>query len=323
MTTARLRVRVEAATAVALGVQELRLVRTDGAALPAYAPGAHIDLHLQDGLVRQYSLCGPVEDLAAYTVAVKLEPQSRGGSRAVHEKLHAGSVLEISEPRTNFPYQQDAVHSVLVAGGIGVTPLLCMARDLHRRGRSFVMHYFAGSSEQAAFADRLQASDLSQRVQLHIGLNPQQVKNALTVALREPIAGAQLYLCGPGGFMDLVRATATELGWPQDAVNLEYFKAPETVSAAGEDAPIRLMLARSGRTLTVPAGVPIIDVLREAGVEIETSCEQGVCGTCVTQVIDGVPEHRDLFLTEAEKRSGSCMAVCVSRARTTHLTLDL
>jgi len=323
MNAARLRVRVEAVTPVAVGVQELRLVRADGAALPAYAPGAHIDLHLRDGLVRQYSLCGPVEDLTAYTVAVKLEPQLRGGSRAVHEKLHAGSVLEISEPRTNFPYQRDAVHSVLVAGGIGVTPLLCMARDLQRRGRSFSLHYFATSAEHAAFADQLQSSVLSQRVQLHFGLSPQQVKDALTVALGAPVAGAQLCLCGPAGFMDLVRESATGLGWPQDSVNLEYFKAAETMPAAGEDAPIRLTLARSGRTLTVPAGVPIIDVLREGGIEILTSCEQGVCGTCIARVIDGVPEHRDLFLTEAEKRSGSCMAVCVSRARTSHLTLDL
>jgi vanillate O-demethylase ferredoxin subunit len=306
-----------------MDVRELRLARPDGQPLPAYTPGAHVDLHLAPGLVRQYSLCGPAQERGFYTVAVKLEQNSRGGSRAVHESLHAGATLEISEPRNNFPFHACAPHSVLVAGGIGITPLLCMARELRNVHRPFALHYFARSQGHAAFAQQLDSPEWRDAAHLHFGLDLSGTAEALERALADPVAGAQLYLCGPASFMDLVRTIAAKRGWPTGCVNLEYFKAGETASAAEADRQIQVTLARRGDRVVVPAGVPIIDALRRAGVEIDTSCEQGVCGTCVTRVLDGIPDHRDMFLTEQEKTDGSCMAVCVSRARTGHLVLDL
>jgi vanillate monooxygenase ferredoxin subunit len=308
---------------VACDVRELQLASADGAPLPPYAPGAHVDLHLGPGLTRQYSLCGPAQERGYYRIAVKLEQNSRGGSRAVHEGLRPGAQLEISAPHNNFKFHACAPHSILIAGGIGITPLLCMAQELLRTEQTFELHYFARSQEHAAFAQQLTSGAWHDFVHLHFGLQPSRTAEALQRVLGNRIGGAQLYLCGPSGFMDLVRQIAGDRGWPADSVNLEYFKAGEPLASPGTDRPIEVTLARRGQTITVPAAVPIIDALRAAGVEVQTSCEQGVCGTCLTGVLDGVPDHRDLFLTDQEKASGTCMAVCVSRARTDHLALDL
>jgi vanillate O-demethylase ferredoxin subunit len=304
-------------------VRQLKLARRDGHLLPPFTPGAHIDLHLAPGLVRQYSLCGAMEVDTHYTVAVKLEPQSRGGSRAVHEQLAPGSELSISPPRNNFPMDLEAPHSVLIGGGIGITPLLCMARALVRRGRSFRLHYFARSEEHAAFLDVLRQPGFAQSTELHLGKSHEATEASLREALCEPRPGAQVYLCGPRAFMDLVCHVAAAQGWPKANVHLEYFNAGQQEAAVTTEHEVRVTLARSGLTVPVPPGAVLIDVLRAAGVSVDTSCEQGVCGTCVTRVLDGTPEHRDLFLTDEEKARGDCMALCVSRALTPHLVLDL
>lgn len=322
MSGARIPVVVRSAQFVARDVRQLALARLDGGALPAFTPGAHVDLHLGAGLVRQYSLCSSADDRSAYVVAVKLEPQSRGGSRVVHEGVEPGVHLEISAPRNHFPLTMDAPHSVLVAGGIGVTPLLCMARALAANGRSFTLHHFARSREQAAFFDVLGAPPFARDSRFHLGLGRQETAAALSDALAHRSKGALLYLCGPGAFMDLVLRIAGDSGWPHDAVHLEHFGAGEPVPASG-DRDIDVTLARSGVTVPVPAGVSVIDALRSAGVCVDSSCEQGVCGACVTRVLEGMPEHRDLFLTGAEKAAGDCMALCVSRAVTPSLVLDL
>lgn len=322
MTSATLDVVVRAAVPVADDVLQVRFARPDGAPLPPFTPGAHIDLHLAPGLVRQYSLCGAMEEACAYTIAVKREAQSRGGSRAVHERLRVGTALAISAPRNHFPIDLDAAHSVLVAGGIGITPLLCMARALQRRGRSFHLHYFARSAAQAAFLDLLGSPGFREKNTLHLGQGHGETEASLREALSRPPEGAELYLCGPRGFMDRVCAVAAERGWPKQRVHLEYFSADTPPVLAATDA-IQVTLARSGQVLSVPPGTTIVDALRGAGVSIDTSCEQGVCGTCVTRVLDGTPDHHDLFLTDEEKARGDCMAPCVSRARTPHLVLDL
>jgi vanillate O-demethylase ferredoxin subunit len=313
---------VTSAKLIARDVREVQLAHREGGPLPAFAPGSHIDLHLAPGLTRQYSLCGELEDAMAYTIAVKLEEASRGGSKAVHQTLSAGSRLTISQPRNNFPLDVDAPHTVLIAGGIGITPLLSMARALARRGNRFTLHYFARSEEHAAYAAWLQASAISGQCHFHFGLASDQSGEVLQRALDSRPHGAQVYLCGPRGFMDRARSVATTHGWPDDSVHLEYFNAGSSILAADGSA-IRVALARTGISVPVPAGVPIIDALRAAGVSVETSCEQGVCGTCVTRVLGGVPEHHDLFLTDAEKARGDCMAICVSRSLTDELVLDL
>lgn len=315
-------VRVLSATPVAQDIVQLQFSRRDGQPFPPFAAGAHIDLHLGAGLVRQYSLCGATDDLSTYTVAVKLDAKSRGGSRTVHEQLQAGTELDISAPRNNFPLDLQAPHSVLVAGGIGITPLLCMARSLLRAGGGFQLHYFCRSMEQVAFHDLLTSRGFGDKTQLHIGQDHEATAARLRRALASPPPGAQLYLCGPRAFMDLVCEIAAELGWPKASVRLEHFSAdPQAVRPPSGE--VRLELARTGITLAVPAGTTIVDALRAAGVAVETSCEQGVCGTCVTRVLGGTPEHHDLFLTDDEKSRGDCMALCVSRALTPQLVLDL
>lgn len=313
---------VRSAKPVARDVRQVQFARPDGQPLPPFTPGAHIDLHLAPGLIRQYSLCGAVEEAAVYTVAVKLEPQSRGGSKAVHERLEPGVALNISLPRNNFPIDMDGPHSVLIAGGIGITPLLCMARALLRKGRSFSLHYFSRSAEHAAFLDVLGSPGFASQTTLHFGQTHDETAASLDKALAVRQPGAQLYLCGPRAFMDTVCKVASERGWPTESVHLEYFKAGQQQSCAVANE-LRVTLARTGTTLFVPPGATIVDVLRAAGVDVDTSCEQGVCGTCITRVLDGTPEHHDLFLTDKEKARGDCMALCVSRAITPHLVLDL
>ena len=313
---------VHSVALIARDIRAVRLSRSDGKPLPAFAAGSHIDLHLAPGLVRQYSLCGDIDDTSVYRIAVKLEPASRGGSRAVHEDLVPGAHLAISAPRNNFPLDVQAQHTVLIAGGIGITPIISMARVLARSARSFELHYFARSVEHAAFGDELGHPTLAGVGEGHFGLTHEQTVAALNAALANRAPGAQLYLCGPAGFMDLVRSVAADKGWPVDSVHLEYFKA-DTSGPASSGEAICVKLARTGISVPVPAGVPIIDALRAAGVAVETSCEQGVCGTCVTRVLSGSPEHHDMFLTDQEKARGDCMAICVSRSLTPELVLDL
>ncbi|WP_382160557.1 PDR/VanB family oxidoreductase [Hydrogenophaga sp. ANAO-22] len=316
-----IRVRVRSARRVALDVRELTLEALDGGELPAYTPGAHIDLHLKPGLVRQYSLCGDGGDRASYTVAVKLEAASRGGSRFLHEAVAIGTVLDIGTPRNHFPLLTDAAHSVLVAGGIGITPLLSMARHLQAGGKPFELLHFVRAAEHAAYRELLASDPFSAHCRLWCGLPPEAVREQLERALSRPPAGAHLYLCGPAGFMDTVLAVAAR-HWPPGQVHLEHFAAPTTASEAADSA-FEVRLARGARTVTVPAHMTIVDALREQGVAVETACEQGICGTCVTPVLEGEVDHRDGFLTDTEKAQGDCIALCVSRARGPFLTLDL
>jgi len=314
-------VKVLSAATVAENIRLLHLARVDGLPLPPFEPGAHIDLRLGPALVRQYSLCGSATDGSSYAVAVKREPESRGGSKAVHEQLQAGSLLEISQPRNNFPIAADALHSVLIAGGIGITPLIAMARALLAADKSFELHYFSRSPDHAAFLDELRSGPLAMHTRLHFGLEREAVQQALSDILSHRPDGGHLYMCGPRPFMDAAQATA-RLDWPDSDVHLEYFVA-EPARASDGDVSFQVALARHGITVTVEPGVTIIDAVRAAGVDLETSCEQGVCGTCITPVIEGTPDHRDCFLTAKEHARGDCIAVCVSRSRTPMLVLDL
>lgn len=305
----------------ALEVKSFELVRADGGALPAYTPGSHIDVHIEPGLVRQYSLCEPPGKTESYLIAVKNEPQSRGGSWAMHERVKEGGVLTISEPRNNFALVSGAKHHLLLAGGIGITPLLSMARHLVASAASFELLYFTRSIQHTAFHDLLSAPEFKGKVVFHYALEPDAVRAYLRKHLWRHPEGGHMYLCGPRPFMDLVETTAAAT-WPPEAVHLEYFAAaPESLSGPRDTFTVKL--ARAGGEFTIPAEKSIVQALADHGITIETSCEQGVCGTCLTGVLEGVPDHRDVFLTDDEKRGCDKMMPCVSRAKSELLVLDL
>lgn len=312
---------VQAVRDEALDVRSFELMAEDGDSLPPFTPGSHIDVHVAPGVVRQYSLCNDPREADRYVIAVKREPASRGGSSGMHERVRAGDRLVVSAPRNNFALVADARHHLLLAGGIGITPLLCMARHLLASGASFQLIYFSRSIAHTAFHDVLSSPEFRGRVTFHYALEPDQVRAYLRKLLWARPTGGHLYLCGPRAFMDLVETTAAPT-WAPDAVHLEYFAA-DPAALAGPSAGFVVKLARHGGEFVVPEERTIIEVLAEHGVIVDTSCEQGVCGTCITGVLEGEPDHRDVFLTDAEKRAGDRMTVCVSRARGSRLVLDL
>ncbi|WP_349974410.1 PDR/VanB family oxidoreductase [Pseudomonas sp. WHRI 8519] len=304
----------------AQGICSFELAAADGSPLPPFSAGAHIDVHLPDGLVRQYSLCNHPAERHRYLIGVLNDPASRGGSRSLHEQVQAGHRLRISAPRNLFPLAQGARRSVLFAGGIGITPLLCMAEQLACNGDDFELHYCARSSERAAFVERLRAAPFADRLFVHFDEQPE---TALDIA--QVLGTAQddvhLYVCGPGGFMQHVLDTARQLGWQQANLHREYFAAAPVENS--DDGSFSVQLGSTGQVFEVPADQSVVQVLERHGIEIAVSCEQGICGTCLTRVLQGTPEHRDLFLTEQEQALNDQFTPCCSRAKTPLLVLDL
>jgi vanillate monooxygenase ferredoxin subunit len=305
----------------ATDILSMRLADPIGTPLPAFTPGAHIALRLGEGLVRQYSLCNGPDDGTAYLIAVKREAQSRGGSAAVH-RLSDGDLVAVTPPVNAFPVDWSAPHLLLLAGGIGITPLLSMARHALQRGHSFELHYFARSPEHAAFRSTLCEGALAAHVEFHFGVEADAIGRHLQDLLGSCRAGSHLYLCGPGPFMDQARAIAARC--PRlAAVRWEYFAPSRTPEPASDASSFAVRLARSGRTLEVPVDKTILQVLIENGVEVDSSCMEGVCGLCLTRVLEGEPDHRDEVLSDEERRRCDLMTVCVSRARGRLLVLDL
>jgi len=298
----------------------LRLEAVAPATLQAFSAGAHIDVHLPNGIIRQYSLVNAGSE-PYYEIAVLNEADSRGGSRAVHEIVKEGDVLTISQPRNHFALADGHSPSLLLAGGIGVTPILCMAQRLHAIGAPFAMHYCVRSKSRAAFLDRIQAAPYSGHVTVHDDDGPADgaFNMAATIAAQPP--GTHLYVCGPAGFIEAAAGAAKAQGWPAEHIHFEYFAAGPTDRA--DDGSFEVQVASSGDVFTVPAGVSALQVLNDAGVDIPWSCEEGVCGTCVTRVLEGTPDHRDHFLSDAEKAAGDIFTPCCSRAKSPRLVLDL
>ena len=290
----------------------LELVREAGGELPSFAAGAHIDVHLGEGLVRQYSLCNDPQERHRYCIGVLRDAASRGGSRAVHERLRVGQRVTVSEPRNLFALERDGGRSLLFAGGIGVTPILAMARSLAREGRAFAVHYSARSAQCAAFLDVLGA--LSARCYFDDG-----ERLALAEVLAAEPADTHLYVCGPAGYMAHVLDGARALGWNESRLHREYFGAAPVTQAG--DATFEVRIHATGEVFEIPPDRSITQVLDEAGIIIPVSCEQGICGTCITRVVEGEVEHRDQFLT-AEERRGQ-MTPCCSRAIGGCLVLDI
>ncbi|NQB02099.1 PDR/VanB family oxidoreductase, partial [Pseudomonas paraeruginosa] len=246
---------------------------------------------------------------------------SRGGSAAVHAELRVGQRLRIGEPRNLFPLSTEPAPRLLFAGGIGITPLLAMAERLAGDGADFQLHYCAHSAERAAFVDYLGHCAFADRVHCHFDHGDSARRADPRVLLAASPRDTQLYLCGPAGFMRWIESAARDLGWEEHRLHREHFTAAPQEAAA--DTPFELELASSGALIRVAAGQTALAALREAGVELPASCEQGICGTCLTRVLDGEPDHRDLYLSDEEQAANDCFTPCCSRARSPRLLLDL
>lgn len=301
------------------GVVVLELVAPDGHTLAPFEPGAHVDVHLGPGLVRQYSLCGSPADRSRYRLGILLQPDSRGGSAEIGKGFRVGDTMRIGPPRNLFPLAANATRSLLIGGGIGITPLLAMAYHLGAQGQPFALHYCARERRKAAFLQELEAPALRGCTFLHFddGDDAQRFDPKRDMA---PVdAGTHVYVCGPTGFMDWVIGAARELGYADAQIHREYFSAE--VDRAGD--AFEVVLNRSKRIIAVPSGVTIVQALAEAGIDVEVSCEQGICGTCLQSVLEGVPDHRDGYLTEEERAANDQILLCCSRAKTPRLVLDL
>ncbi|MFF2300510.1 PDR/VanB family oxidoreductase [Arthrobacter sp. NPDC058127] len=311
-----IRVRVIATRREAESVTSFELASPDGSLLPSWQPGAHIDVHLPSGTVRQYSLCGDPGDATSYRIAVLELPQGRGGSVEAHRELRPGHVLKIGVPRENFSLAP-AQRYVFVAGGIGITPLLPMIREVQRSGKQWTLFYGARSVDHFAFVDELQSLDepsvrlLSQDTGGHPDL----------AAIVDGAAGAAVYTCGPAGLMDALSEQMERAGRVSE-LHLERF-APAAPAAVATDGGFDVELSRSGIVVGVGGGESVLEAVRAAGVEHPSSCEMGICGTCEVKVLSGHIDHRDELLTDAERAAGNCMMMCVSRAKSPRLVLDL
>ncbi|MBB4863118.1 vanillate O-demethylase ferredoxin subunit [Pseudomonas nitritireducens] len=317
MSAERLTLRVSQITPAARDALVIELRDPAGAELPAFSPGAHIELHLPDGLVRQYSLCGDARQRDCYRVGVGLAPASRGGSRYIHQRMRVGDLLPVTAPRNHFPLFEDAAEFVFFAGGIGITPILSMIHWCETHRRPWRLFYLVRNRERAAFLDQL--AGVGERVTLHADEEAGGLFDLQGAISRLP-ARAHLYTCGPTPLMLAVESAAQ--GLPAEQVHFEWF-TPREIPRAGADSAFTVKLARSGRSLEVPADRSLLQVLEAHGVAVENSCREGTCASCETRVLAGIPEHRDSVLSEAEKRRNDCMMVCVSRAQSATLELDL
>lgn len=302
------------------GVVSFELARADGGALPAFSAGSHIDVQVPGGLTRQYSLCNPTGMNSTYRIAVLRDAKSRGGSIAMHDAVKEGDVITISEPRNHFPLVH-AVKTILFAGGIGITPLLCMAHRLAHVGAEFELHYCTRGRDRTAFIDEIAASDFASRVQFHFDDGAEDQKLQLGPLLAQVDAQTHLYVCGPAGFIQFVTEWAKGSGWPQGQVHVEFFAAPEQDKAG--DRPFDVKIASTGQVIPIAADQTVVKALAAAGVEVLTSCEQGVCGTCITRVLEGECDHRDMYFTDEEKAKHDQFTPCCSRAKSPLLVLDL
>ena len=294
------------------------LAAEDGGELPAFEAGAHIDIHLDNGMIRQYSLSNNPVERHRYRLGVLLDPASRGGSEAVHKSLHEGTEVKVSVPRNLFPLDEHSPHSVLIGGGIGITPMIAMAYELQGKGRSFELHYCCRSRGKAAFVDELEET-FGDSLVLHFDDGQPAQRLDIKAVLNAQQGDTHLYVCGPTGFMDWVIDSAQQAGWDKSRVHSEYFSADVDVS--GEAFEVEALA--SGVTVTVGENMSIAQALREAGVKVNVSCEEGVCGTCICDVEEGIPDHRDHFLSDDEKADNDQIAVCCSRAKTPRLVLDI
>lgn len=309
--------RVHALRYQAEGVTSFELRPLDGE-LPAVEAGAHVDLKLPNGMLRSYSLCNAPGETHRYVVGVGKDAHSRGGSRYMHEHLRPGDRLEVSGPRNHFALDESAPHSVLVSGGIGITPLWAMAQRLQTLGRSWTLHMAARSANSAAFRDELR-SLAPHALKTHFDDECEGRLLDIRAIVANAPPGAHFYCCGPVPMLRAFEDATAAL--PPERVHLEYFKAPEAAPAPATDG-FEVECVRSGKLLKVNAGRSILDEMLDAGVDVAYSCMEGVCGSCEIKLLAGEAEHRDMVLSEAQKKAGGSIMVCCSTARSARLVLD-
>ncbi len=308
--------RVASISREAEGINSYDLRHPAGGELPPFTAGAHVDLQLPNGLIRCYSLVNPERERHRYVIAVNKDAASRGGSRFIHEHLRVGDVIGVGIPRNNFALEEGATRSVLIAGGIGITPLWCMIQRLEALGRDWELYFSARTRQHAAFGGPLRR--LGARVHWNFDREPGGAMHDLAKIVRAAPPDAHLYCCGPRSMLAAFeRATAAR---PPQLVHVEYFGPKEPPAARGG---FTVVLARAGRSLTVPAGKTILETLLDEGLEVQHSCTQGVCGSCETPVLEGVPDHCDLVLSKEERARNRTMMICCSGAKSARLVLDL
>jgi len=301
------------------GVVVLDLIPVGGAKLPAFEAGAHVDIHIAPGLVRQHSLCSDPADSAVYRLGVLRDPASRGGSTSVYDTLLEGAEVQISAPRNLFPLASEARRSILIGGGIGITPMIAMAYALHAKGEDFELHYCGRSRSRSAFLDELQSAAFAERVHTHFDDEAPAQKLDMDRVLGQAESGVHVYTCGPSGFMDWVIGESVKHGYADDHIHREYFQ----IEVDNSGASFEVVAARSGKTVQVAEGQTILAALADVGIQIEISCEQGICGTCLCDVLEGEPDHRDVYLTDDEKQANDQILICCSRAKSKKLVLDI
>lgn len=313
----RLALHIHAISYAAEGILLFDLRAPRGAELPPFTAGAHVDVHLEAGMVRSYSLVNSAHERHRYVIGVKRDPASRGGSAWMHGAARVGQTVDVSAPRNNFALQEQAAFSVFLAGGIGITPLWSMIQRLERLQRPWALHYGNADAASAAFLDALQAPE--RKAHVHLAFSEAGTPRMdLGAIVRAAPAGSHFYCCGPAGMLDAFELACS--GLDPSRVHLERFRAPDP--AADGDAFI-VRLARTGITVAVPPGLSILEALEARGVNVPFSCREGVCGACETRVLAGTPEHRDQLLSQAERATGTSMMVCCSRASSSELVLDL
>lgn len=298
---------------------DLRLANQ--AVLPSFTAGAHIDLYMPDDMVRQYSLCNHPNECHRYVIAVAKAEESKGGSLWLHEHLHEGDVINVSPPRNHFGLDDSATHSVLVAGGIGITPILTMATWLEAQGKTWELHFSARSQQHAPLLSQivaLQASMKFGRVHLYYSRETQVSRLDLALMVAKAPRNAHFYCCGPSRLLDAYSNELAHL--PESRVHLERFHSDQTAATQGG---FTVVLARSGKELEVQEGQTVLEVLKKNAINIRYACAEGVCGSCEVTVLEGQPDHRDMVLSDAEKSENTCMMVCCSGSLSDRLVLDL
>jgi phthalate 4,5-dioxygenase reductase subunit len=311
--------RVVEKTCIATDVYLFELAHRDGAPLPSFSGGAHVTVLTPNGLTRRYSLCSNPAHADRYLLAVKREHQGQGGSASMIDQVQRGDELMSSVPRNDFALDHRASSHLLIAGGIGITPVLSMLHELQARGADLQLIYLTRSPEFTAFREELQSPELAGRVLLHHDHGDLAQALDLSPWLAKPREGLHVYCCGPRGLMQAVHEQTR--GWPSGSVHFEDFGGAPPPEQTAQDRPFTVKLARSGRVVAVPAGVSILEALRREDIPVPSSCESGTCGTCRTGLVAGVADHRDYVLGEDEQ-AGEIM-ICVSRAVSPQLELDL
>lgn len=304
----------------AAGIFSFELVDPDGKELPPFEAGAHVEVRVGDK-IRQYSLCNPPSERRRYIIGVQRELNGRGGSAKFCDEVQEGDMVLLRGPHNLFHLEPAARRSLLLAGGIGVTPILAMAEQLQASGAPFEFHYCTRSRQRTAFFDRVSSASYAGSVQFHFDDGPEEQRPQLEAWLSAPEPDKHVYICGPAAMMDVAVEIARKHGWAEDHVHLERFTG--VAAKPGDAREFYVEIKKTGQMVLIPKDKTVVEALRAVGIDIPVSCEQGVCATCLTNIVEGVPDHRDLILTKQEHESGKIFTPCVSRALSDILVIDI